>query len=404
VSAAAPPRGASVEAASPSSADGGAARRSLAWGPFLWGPRRDLAAFAASAVVALGLALLAPRLAGPEGALPAWGFLALVVAIDVAHVWSTLFRTYLDRGELARRPALYAGTPLACFALGAAVHAFSAVAFWRTLAYVAAFHFVRQQIGWVAIYRRRAGDHGRLSRLVDEVAVYAAAGYPLLFWHATARPFAWFVDGDFVSLPQLAAILPATRWVWLGALAIYAAKSVARAIRTRTVELGKHVVVASTAATWYVGIVGATSDFAFTSANVIVHGVPYAFLLYAYAKARSAEAPKSLASRALRFGVPGFVTLLFAIAFVEEMVWDRFVWHAHPELFGAAAARLTPAVLTFVVPLLAVPQATHYVLDAVLWRRRDTGPAQAKALGFGDTESVDRRGQRADGGVIVRAA
>jgi hypothetical protein len=37
------------------------------------------------------------------------------------------------------------------------------------------------------------------------------------------------------------------------------------------------------------------------------------------------------------------------------------------------------------VPLLALPQGVHYVLDGMLWRRADTRarPAQRAALGFG---------------------
>src|SRR6188474_1210858 len=95
---------------------------------------------------------------GWAAALPAWGWLVFVLAIDVTHVWTTIFRTYLDREELARRPRLYAAIPVGCFALGAALHLGSERAFWRTLAYVAVFHFVRQQAGWVAVYRARAGE------------------------------------------------------------------------------------------------------------------------------------------------------------------------------------------------------------------------------------------------------
>ena len=142
---------------------------------------------------------------------------------------------------------------------------------------------------------------------------------------------------------------------------------------------------AATVATWYVGIVGTNSDYAFTVANVIVHGVPYVALLWFYAREQARQAPSVLGSKlVLRGGLAVFCGLLLALAFAEEMIWDRLVWHSRPEIFGGAGADfvLSPAVLAFVVPLLAVPQATHYVLDAVLWRRRDTGQAQGRALGF----------------------
>src|SRR5688572_21113813 len=130
-----------------------AAARS-AW---IWSPRTDAAAFGGPALVALVLAALAPRL-GLAGAVPAWAWIVFVLAVDVAHVHATLFRTYLDRDELRARRALYTLLPIAVYGLGVLLHARSPVLFWRVLAYVAVFHFVRQQVGWVSIYRARAGE------------------------------------------------------------------------------------------------------------------------------------------------------------------------------------------------------------------------------------------------------
>jgi hypothetical protein len=357
------------------------------WGPWLWSPRVDLGVFGGSAIAALALVALAPWLAEPGGELPVWGFFAFVVVVDVAHVYSTLFRTYLDVGELRRRPLLYAGVPIACLAAGAAVHSVSRDLFWRVLAYVALFHFVRQQVGWLAVYRARAGlAKSKVDRAVDDAAIYAATLYPVAVWHASPpRAFHWFVEGDFLDGSMIAPALPVLFAVWVIALGAYVARSAWHIARGR-VQLGKHVVTAATASTWYVGIVATNSDYAFTVANVIVHGVPYVALLWFYAREQAREAPRMLGSRlVLRGGLAVFCGLLLALAFAEEMIWDRLVWHSRPEIFGGTGAdfALSPAILAFVVPLLAVPQATHYVLDAVLWRRRDTGQAQGRAMGFG---------------------
>jgi len=354
---------------------------------FIWSPGLDLTVFGGSAAVALTLAWLAPHFADEGGEAPVWAFLLLVVAIDVAHVWSTLFRTYLDRNELRRRPWLYGGVPLACFVVGFGLHFASPLLFWRCLAYVALFHFVRQQAGWVAIYRAKSGDRARSGRILDDAAIYVGTLYPVATWHATSpRAFRWFVDDDFVTWPGLADALPLLRFVWVAVLGAYALRAVVGALRGAPIEVGKHVVVATTAATWYVGIVATNGDLAFTAANVIVHGVPYIALLWSYARARAADAvaAQTLATRIVRRGIPAFIGVLVALAFFEELLWDRAVWHARPAVFGgSAAAHPLPALAACaVVALLAVPQATHYVLDAVLWRRRDTGPVQARALGF----------------------
>jgi hypothetical protein len=356
--------------------------------PWIWGRSIDLAVFGGSAALALVLVGLSSLLADEGGTLPPWGWLIFVVAVDVAHVHTTLFRTYFDRDELRRRRALYIGVPIACYAAGLGLHLISHLAFWRALAYLAVLHFIRQQIGWVAIYRARAGERSKLDRWLDDAVIYFATGWPLLHWHANLpRSFRWFIEGDFVALPLLAGIVRPLGVVYVALLVAYAARSVVLAARSgfARVNTGKHVVVATTAATWYVGIVATNTDFQFTVANVIVHGVPYMALLFAYARERSRDAPRVLSARIVAFGVTAFLGVALALAFAEEVLWDRLVWHDRPFWFGGGerdTPLLGPLARALIVPLLALPQATHYALDAVLWRRRDTGLAQARALGF----------------------
>ncbi len=353
--------------------------------PFIWSARADIAIFGGSAALALVLATLSPVLSD-AGALPTWGWLVFVLAVDVAHVHATLFRTYFDRDELARRRTLYIALPLACWAVGFVLHLASELTFWRTLAYVAVFHFVRQQIGWVAIYRAHAGDRSRIGRLLDDATIYAATGFPLLYWHAhLPRPFRWFVEGDFFTWPWLEAFVIPAQILWGLLIAAYVTRAIWQGFKGHTISYGKHLVVGTTILTWYVGIVWTNSDFQFTVTNVLVHGLPYMALLWMYTRERAREVPGSLVARIASLGVLAFVATLLALAFAEELVWDRLVWHDRPSLFGGAwrgEPFLGPTARAFIVPLLALPQSTHYVLDAVLWRRRDTGLSQAHALGF----------------------
>ena len=103
---------------------------------WLVSPRFDLAVFLGPALVALGLVALEPALA-PTGALPLPMWLGAIVLVDVAHVWSTIYRTYLDRDELRRRAALYTVVPVAVYAVGVVLHSMSSALFRTVLAYVA---------------------------------------------------------------------------------------------------------------------------------------------------------------------------------------------------------------------------------------------------------------------------
>jgi len=354
-------------------------------GPWIWSAWADVAVFGGSTLVALLFALLSPRLS-EDGGLPQWGFFAFVLAVDVAHVHATLFRTYFDKVELDKRRGLYVAAPIGCLLGGVALHLVSERLFWRVLAYVAVTHFIRQQIGWVAIYRARAGERSKLGRWIDDLAIYAATGYPLLFWHVhLPRSFRWFVEGDFLDGALLAPLETPAKLLWITALVVYVLRALFVALSGGPKNPGKHLVVATTALSWYVGIVATNSDFQFTVTNVLVHGLPYMALLFVYTRERAREAPSTLTARLATGGVLAFAAVVLAFAFAEEMLWDRLVWHDRPSLFGGGfrdAPLLGPAARAFVVPLLSVPQATHYVLDALLWRRKDTGAAQARALGF----------------------
>jgi hypothetical protein len=259
----------------------------------------------------------------------------------------------------------------------------SAALFWRVLAYVAVLHFVRQQYGWVALYRRRLGVRSRLDRLLDDAAIYSATLYPLLHWHARLpREFEWFIGGDFIpGLPAGAADL-----LWPVHLAIslaFLARQAYLFARGRPVSPGKLLVVVTTWLTWHVGIVALDSDYAFTVTNVLVHGIPYLAFVWVYGRSRFRDSPAPVARLFRPRAWPLYLAPLLAVAFLEEWGWDRLVWHEHAGLFPGPALAPGAAALALLVPLLALPQATHYVLDAWVWRVRPENPDLARHLGFG---------------------
>lgn len=336
---------------------------------WLFSRATDLALFVGTAAVALALVPLGSLLGvGPNGLAPEWTWVTGVLLVDVAHVWATAFVVYLEPRELRRHPLLYYGTPLGVALAGMAVYAFGENAFWRALAYLAIFHFVRQQWGFVAMYRNRLGEAGRLGRVIDALMVHAAAGYPLLVWHTRLpRAFAWMRDGDLMRGLPAGVILPAT-FVYLAIAVAYVARAVVQSLRA-PVNWGKHAVIGATAACWYVGILATNSDYAFTVTNVFIHGVPYLALVFMYARAgaKPPDAKPGTGARVASLGLLPFLLTVWALAYAEELLWDRGVWHDRSWLFGTGAD--IGGLRAVVVPLLAVPQLTHYVLDGFLWRR-----------------------------------
>ncbi|MBS2028997.1 MAG: hypothetical protein JST54_13935 [Deltaproteobacteria bacterium] len=351
---------------------------------WLFGRNTDLAVFGGSALAALLLVVIGRALGIAHGDTPPAFWLLTVLCVDVAHVWSTAYRTYADPAEVRRRPMLYLGAPLLVYALGVLLHASGGPArFWRVLAYAAVFHFVRQQYGWVALYRRRGGESGALGKWIDTAAIYLSSIAPLIWWHAAPpRQFHWFLDGDFaLGLPAWVGTLA------LGleavALAAYMIRAIAQAVRGDVIPWGKHLVVSTTALCWYFGIVAFDSDYIFTVTNVLIHGIPYVALTWRYGARRFATG-RELAARLFAFGWPAVYLALVVVAFAEEGLWDNLVWHDHAQFFGDAGLELGPLALALAVPLLALPQGVHYLLDGFIWRVGPKNPQLAERLALGE--------------------
>jgi hypothetical protein len=333
---------------------------------WLFSPGVDLTVFLGSAVVSLLALWIGARAGVLYEDTPDWAWVPAVLLIDVAHVYATGFRVYVDTEELKRRPWLYSLVPILGFAIGVALYSEGELVFWRTLAYLAVFHFVRQQYGWVALYRSRAGEDSAAGRLLDCAAIYIATIYPLVYWHThLPRRFWWFLANDFASLPSLIDYVVAPLY-WV-VLAAYVIRSLYLWLVRNQVNPGKDVVVVTTAVCWYVGIIGYNSDYAFTVTNVIIHGVPYLVLVYWYGWSRLQRRGSGV-YRIFARGPMAFLAVLWLVAYFEEMLWDRAVWQDRSWLFGSAWD--LGSLKLILVPLLALPQVIHYVLDGFVWRRK----------------------------------
>jgi hypothetical protein len=334
---------------------------------WLFSRELDLTVFLGSGLLSLLLLYVGWQAGILNDESPDWTWISAVLLIDVAHVWSTSFRVYFDTAEFKRRFWLYALVPVAGYVLGVALYSEGELTFWKVLAAIAVFHFIRQQYGWVNLYRRKLGELARWTWWVDAAAIYLASVYPLAFWMTRLpRNFEWFVQSDFASIPGVieTVLFP----VYVIALSAYLAKSIFLYLTDSFLNIGKDIVVATTAVCWYVGIVCFNSDYAFTVTNVVIHGVPYFALIWVYAKFRRETTGRVYRTLASNWLV--FLATLWLLAYIEELFWHRGVWHERGWLFGSDWD-WSREMRTYTVPLLALPQVTHYILDGFIWRRRN---------------------------------
>ncbi len=320
------------------------------------------------------LLILFPGWTAPDSGLSDAGWVILILLIDVAHVYSTLYRTYFDPEALKEQRSLLWIIPFASFVGGVLLYSMDPLYFWRVLAYVAVYHFVRQQYGFMRVYARK--EPSGLGKRIDSWVIYVVTLYPILYWHLKGpRNFHWFVEGDFAFVSAGGLLNVATVLYFL-VLALFLARELGAFLRTRRLNVPKLAIITGTALAWYVGIVLYNGDLSFTLLNVVSHGIPYMALVWIYGKKEYVVKGKGNRFLKLVFGSYGilvFLGLLFLFAFIEEGLWDLALWKEHRSVFGGGRLpdiRINNRWLSFLVPLLALPQITHYILDGFIWKIR----------------------------------
>ena len=291
-------------------------------------------------------------------------WLFLIVFVDVAHVYSTLFKTYFVKSEIQKRKLLYYGVPIFSWILGLFLYQFGSLPFWSVLALVAVFHFIRQQYGFMRIYTRF--EENNWSKKIDEAAIYSATVFPMLYWFKTPRVFNWFVEGEFQWFEKIPDYVLILKVLYLIIFIIWLFKTISEVIKTRQINFPKNAVIMGTYLSWYFGIVYFNNDLVFTFLNVISHGIPYVALVYIREiKQKENQQLNKLSVFKSSFGIFLFVAVILGFAFFEELLWELLVWNEHFSL----NLNLSVNWLQFLVPLLVVPQLTHYLLDGFIWRK-----------------------------------
>ena len=350
--------------------------------PWIYSPKFDLAAIIGPPLVITAVVLMWGSKLATISDMPAWLWIILVLGIDVAHVYSSLFRTYFDKEEFQRRRTLYIVVPVVCWLGGMAIYYWlGPTNFWRGVAYFAIYHFVRQQYGFLMLYRR-GEPVGGLGYRIDQVAIYMTTVYPLIYWHTYGRKFQWFSDFDVFRFPS---VWPEYifRAIYIVSITAFLAKEAIRWKDSGKLNLGKVLLLVATAAAWGTGIILFNGDLTFTLINIISHGIPYMALIWIYQYRKRANKAHE-GNRFLRFFqlkyIPIYILSLVALSYFEEGVWDRFVWKEHANIFGGVHIEPSAALLIFLVPLLTMPQVTHYVLDAYIWRVNKKGKEEVRAV------------------------
>ena len=310
-----------------------------------------------------------------------WIFVLIVIGIDVSHVWSSIFRTYLDREEFNAHKRVLIIAPVLSFLLAYGLAMISIDLFWRCLAYVAVYHFVKQQFGFMRIYKAKNGDF-RPKLIGDNFVIYLSMLYPIIFWHLAAdRQFAWFVEGDFLSAGLEAEVMQMIGCIgnvlYFGVIGWWLLDEI-RSSQKGSFMTGKVLWMLTTGFNWFLGIVYFNSDLVFTITNVVAHGLPYLSLIIFY-NGSKVKLKSGVISKMewIKIGTT-IVAVVLLLAMAEEYLWDLLVYRENESLFTFMTSYPMEAPTYYIqlltVGLLAVPQITHYILDGYIWKSNKKNP------------------------------
>lgn len=297
----------------------------------------------------------------------------LILLIDVAHVYSTLYRTYFDKEIYQKQKTMMWAIPVIGFIASVLLYNLSYLIFWRVLAYLAVFHFVRQQYGFMRLYSRKE-DNPSWMKLIDKTTIYYATLFPIIYWHFSGpRNFNWFVEGDFLSLNS-SFLLTVASALYVSVLLLYLSKEIYLITTSKKFNVPRTAVITGTIVSWYFGIIYFNGDMAFTVLNVVSHGVPYMALVWIYGKKQNSLRrleQKKVSVFFTKYGLILFLGLIFLLAYIEEGLWDSALWKEHQHIFGIfylSSVNWDSTALSIIIPLLALPQVTHYIIDGFIWK------------------------------------
>jgi len=343
--------------------------------PWIFSPLVDIPGIVGIPFIIAAIVLFFPDFFATHEEVSPLFWILLVMGVDVSHVYSTLFRTYFEPVTFTRHRHFLLLLPAVVWFSGIILYTFGALLFWRVLAYLAVYHFIRQQYGFLKIYMRNENKDSWLYKYAV-CLIYFITGIPVLIWHCSPdRIFFWFVKDDFISL-HFSFLIPYLKGVLALLVLIYVVAEIRSIVQNRNINLPKNLLLFGTLISWYMGIVYFNSDLVFTLFNVLSHGIPYMVMIWIYGNKKSVQpvTPKWYKFLFRWPGIFAYISIILLCSFTEEGLWDSMIWKEHTSYFnwfGFIPVITSQALLAIVVPLLSVPQISHYIIDGYIWRLKE---------------------------------
>lgn len=323
-----------------------------------------------------------PNILYPENS-PLWFFIFIII-FDVWHVWWTLYRWYLQKNILKKHWKLLIGIPI--FSIISLIILCNIQIPWHDplyvplsfLAYMAVFHFIKQQVGFVQLYGRQAENLDSLtyiSKKIDTIITWIVTGFPFAYWmmHYENISLNWFIPWEYIFISKL---VPYTEFLWILyglCIIIYCIFQLILLLRWARLNPLKYLYIIGTAYIWFNGMVAYDSIIIFGFGNILLHGLNY-YGIVIWSTRSNIEAYGKWLEKIKKMGVIlfslGIVLSMASLWYIEEFFWNQFVWREKNMIFSDFFYNIwySEPILILIVSILGSVQLTHYILDRYIWR------------------------------------
>jgi hypothetical protein len=331
---------------------------------------------------------------------PFYWWFVIDIVFDWAHVWSTLYRTVFDGDTMnTHNKGFWVSLPIISFIVIFIFGFISKEILLRFLFYSVYYHGVKQLYGIISLYRTRhklnSGElseaenlHFKKMAFWDRVMVNCCFFVPFFLWHFRAHPglnIIFRLDQayirDFFLSPEYFAGVFGYSWNEIGALVLFLFVGLPT-LRWSWLHFSKIVEIPIGKVIWvYANVITYIALFWFNSTHIlamdlllVVHALPYMALIalyrYKMQEEETEEAPtiKSFIfsgwkSWGLVFVAAVFQVFLLDVVFLQVSIGAYFA----PVSF-LNMVQTSPWVRGTVCGLLFLPNVTHFLVDAYIWR------------------------------------
>jgi hypothetical protein len=245
------------------------------------------------------------------------------------------------------------------------------------LAYVAVFHFIKQQVGFILLYDKTTENINSLkfiSKKIDTLLTWIITGFPFLYWMMNYESISlnWFIPWEYIFISRL---VPQTELIWIIyiiSILIYIIFQILLIFRWVKVNPIKYLYILWTAYIWFNGMVVYNSIIVFGFWNILLHGLNYYGIIIGstYQNRNYGKLIQTMKNFWIVFLSITIISSLLLLGYIEEFFWDQFVWREKTIIFSDFFYNIwyDQTILTIIVSILWSIQLTHYILDRYIWR------------------------------------